>query len=94
MERRTVPAPPPRASGESRRSSSASTVVLSPGSGPLLEAMIAEGMILLPDEPEIRELLRDKDTNQDRLKRWAKELARMSRGTHRVSVGMFLQRKR
>lgn len=34
------------------------TVLLSPGSGPLLEAMIAEGLILLPDEPEIRELLR------------------------------------
>jgi hypothetical protein len=34
------------------------TVLLDPGSGPLQEAMVAEGLILLPDEPEVRELLR------------------------------------
>lgn len=41
---------------------------------------------------EIRGLLRDKNVNRARLKRWAQKLSRMSRGTHRVGVVTFLRR--
>ena len=34
------------------------TVLIDPGPGPLQDALVAEELILLPDEPEVRELLR------------------------------------
>ncbi len=41
---------------------------------------------------EIRELLRDKNTNREALASWANKLTGLSRGTHRVSYESFLRR--